>query len=89
MGRLRALFVSGVLQGRGLGRVLLTTVERLARARGLRAIDGAMSLNAVSFYRRCGFESYRGTEHLVRAGIVVPILNMRKTLDEIPGGIRR
>ena len=81
--RLRALFVAPELQGQGLGRVLLAAVERLARAHGLRAISGAMSLNAVGFYRRAGFDARRGPEHLVRGGIVVPIVNMQKTLDPL------
>jgi N-acetylglutamate synthase-like GNAT family acetyltransferase len=84
VGRLRALFVTGSLQGRGLGRILMTAVERLARARGLRSLEGAMSVNAVDFYRRAGFDSRRGTEHLVRAGVVVPIVDMVKPLAENP-----
>lgn len=79
-GRLRALFVAPELQGQGLGRMLLTGVERLARARGLRALEGAMSLNAVPFYRHAGFQSHRGAQQLIRAGVVVPILDMHKPL---------
>jgi putative acetyltransferase len=88
-GRLRALFVAPALQGRGLGRVLLGAVERLARAHRLQLIEGAMSLNAVPFYRRAGFEARGGHEHLTRAGIVVPIVNMRKLVDEVEGERRR
>jgi GNAT superfamily N-acetyltransferase len=89
-GRLRALFVAPALQGRGLGRILLGAVERLARGHRLRAIDGAMSLNAVPFYRRHGFEARHGQEHLVRNGVVVPILYMTKTLPpEAIEGMRR
>jgi len=80
-GRLRALFVTGTLQGRGLGRILLAAVERLARARGLRALEGAMSMNAVEFYRRAGFAPRRGSEHLVRGGVAVPIVDMVKPLE--------
>jgi N-acetylglutamate synthase-like GNAT family acetyltransferase len=83
--RLRALFVAPALQGRGLGRILLGAVERLARGHHLRTIDGAMSLNAVAFYRRHGFEARHGQEHLVRNGVVVPILHMAKPLP--PEGI--
>jgi N-acetylglutamate synthase-like GNAT family acetyltransferase len=79
-GRLRALFVTPALQGRGLGRVLVSTVERLARAHRLRIIDGAMSLNAVPFYRRMGFEARPGPDHLIRGGVMVPIVNMHKSL---------
>lgn len=79
-GRLRALFVAPALQGQGLGRVLLSGVERLARGRGLRFLEGAMSLNAVPFYRRAGFQARRGPESLIRAGVVVPVLDMQKPL---------
>ncbi len=81
-GRLRALFVAPALQGRGLGRILLNAVERLARARGLRALAGAMSMNAIAFYRRAGFSPRRGPEQLVRGGVVVPIVDMEKSLAE-------
>jgi N-acetylglutamate synthase-like GNAT family acetyltransferase len=88
-GRLRALFVTAGLQGRGLGRMLLAAVERLGRAHGLRTLEGAMSMNAVGFYRRAGFEARRGPEHMIRNGTVVPIVNMEKVLGEEPGGNRR
>jgi len=81
-GRLRALFVTSALQGRGLGRILLAAVERLARARGLRTLEGAMSMNAVDFYRHAGFSPRRGPEQLVRGGVVVPIVDMAKPLAE-------
>jgi GNAT superfamily N-acetyltransferase len=80
-GRLRALFVTPALQGQGLGRVLMTAVERLARAHDLDTIEGAMSLNAVPFYRRLGFERRRGAERLVRSGVSVAVVTMSKTLD--------
>jgi GNAT superfamily N-acetyltransferase len=88
-GRLRALFVAPALQGKGLGRVLLAAVERLARARGLRSLEGAMSMNALGFYRRAGFQARRGPEHLIRSGVVVPIVNMEKTLADDSGGSHR
>jgi putative acetyltransferase len=87
--RLRALFVTGKLQGRGLGRVLLAAVERLARAHRLRTLEGAMSMNALEFYRRAGFQARRGPEHLIRGGVVVPIVNMEKSLIEESTGNRR
>jgi hypothetical protein len=43
-----------------------------------------MSMNAVGFYRRAGFVARRGPEQLVRAGIVVPIVDMAKPLGENP-----
>jgi putative acetyltransferase len=78
--RLRALFVAGAMQGRGLGRALLACVERLAEARGLSHLQGAMSLNAVPFYARAGYQPCSGADRLVRSGVVVPVMPMSKQL---------
>jgi putative acetyltransferase len=79
-GRLRALFVDGDLQQRGLGRALLAHVEARARARGCVRLHGAMSLNAVPFYRQAGFRACAGPERLTTAGVWVPIVRMEKDL---------
>jgi GNAT superfamily N-acetyltransferase len=84
--RLRALFVAPWMQGRGLGRALLAIVERLAVARQLRRIQGAMSLNAVPFYLHAGFQRSSGPDRLMRNGVAVPIAPMEKTLDPAAGG---
>jgi GNAT superfamily N-acetyltransferase len=78
--RLRGLFVAGPAQGLGIGRALLACVESVARARGLSSIHGAMSLNAASFYAAAGFRPCGGTDHLVRGGVVVPVVPMVKDL---------
>ena len=82
--RLRALFIDGELQGRGLGRALLAAVERQARRRGCARLHGAMALNAVSFYTRAGFRPVAGPENLGSAGIPVPVVRMVKDLRSEP-----
>jgi GNAT superfamily N-acetyltransferase len=81
--RLRALFVAGSTQGRGLGRALLACIERLAQARGLTRLHGAMSLNAVPFYARAGYQTCGGTDRLIRSGVVVPVTPMDKQLPPV------
>jgi putative acetyltransferase len=78
--RLRALFVAAGTQGRGLGRALLACIERLARARRITRIHGAMSLNAVPFYAAAGFQPCEGSDRLIRSGVVVPVAPMAKVL---------
>jgi GNAT superfamily N-acetyltransferase len=78
--RLRGLFVAGGVQGMGIGRALLGAVESIARARGLSVIQGAMSLNATSFYTKAGFRPCSGSDHLIRGGVVVPVVPMEKRL---------
>jgi GNAT superfamily N-acetyltransferase len=78
-GRMRALFVDADHQGRGLGGALLTEVEARAFAKGLRRLHGAMSLNAVRFYSRHGFQRCPGPAHLT-GRIQVPVVAMEKAL---------
>jgi GNAT superfamily N-acetyltransferase len=78
--RLRALFVDAGVQRRGVGRALLAEVEARARRRGAVRLHGAMSLNAVPFYLRAGFEPCDGPRRLGSARVVVPVLRMQKHL---------
>ena len=81
--RLRALFVAAAMQGRGLGKVLLACVERVAEARGVTRIHGAMSLNAVPFYAAAGYRPCPGSDRLVRTGVTVPVAPMDKALTPL------
>jgi putative acetyltransferase len=78
--RLRALFVGAEMQGRGLGKALLAFVERIAEARGVARLHGAMSLNAVGFYTAAGFAPCPGADRLIRSGVTVPVAPMDKAL---------
>jgi len=78
--RLRALFVDGDIQQRGVGSALMAEIEARARRRGLTRLHGAMSLNAVPFYLRTGFRPCPGPEQLIAAGLSVPVLRMEKLL---------
>jgi GNAT superfamily N-acetyltransferase len=77
---LRALFVDAAVQGRGLGRAMLAAVEARARAGGCARLGGAMSLNAVPFYRRAGFRPRGGPDRLRSAEVQVPVQWMEKAL---------
>jgi putative acetyltransferase len=50
-----SFFVAPDLQGRGVGRSLLSHVERLARRRGHERLRVSASLTAVGFYERLGY----------------------------------
>ena len=79
-GRLRALFVDAAVQGQGRGAELLGWAERRLRAAGGHRLHGAMSLNAVPFYARAGFEPGPGNRWLSHSGVTVPVLPMQKLL---------
>jgi GNAT superfamily N-acetyltransferase len=57
-----ALFVDPVFSRRGIGRQLLAALERYACARGSRFLEVTASLNAMPFYRACGFIPYAEQE---------------------------
>jgi putative acetyltransferase len=76
--RLRAVFVDGDVQHRGVGSQLLAEIEGRVRRRGGNRLYGAMSLNAVPFYARAGFRPLGGPERLTSAGVSVPVVRMEK-----------
>jgi GNAT superfamily N-acetyltransferase len=78
--RLRALFVDAVVQGRGVGGALRADIEARARRHGCARLQGAMSLNAISFYTRAGFHPSGGAENLMAGGVSIPIMRMEKPL---------
>ncbi len=79
-GLLRALFVDADFQGHGVGRRLLATVEARARAAGRARRRGAMSLNAISFYKHAGYQARGGQQHIRGALASVPVVWMEKPL---------
>lgn len=84
--RLRALFVSPNWQGRGLGRLMLSAVESVAASYGLPELEGAMSLNALGFYRHAGFAPVRPVQASQTLGVPVPVQLMRKILRHSSSG---
>jgi len=81
-GLLRALFVDAGFQGQGVGKALLAAIESRARAAHCERLCGAMSLNAVEFYRRAGFRARGGPERLRGTATWVPVLWMDKLLGQ-------
>ncbi|MBB3650273.1 GNAT superfamily N-acetyltransferase [Rhizobium sp. BK619] len=51
----RTVFVSPSVQGRGIGRLLMQTVETAAFANGIKALHVPASVTARSFYARLGY----------------------------------
>ncbi len=78
--RLRALFVDGEVQHRGIGGLLLAEIERRAWRRGSKRLCGAMSVNAVPFYSLAGFSAVSGPKLLSPGGISVQVVPMEKLL---------
>lgn len=54
--RLRQMAVLNDLQGKGIGKALMTFAENLARDRGYRKITMHARKNAIGFYEKMGYE---------------------------------
>ena len=64
---IRTVFIDPPMQGRGIGRMLMLAITRLAREQGIAELFVPSSLTAMGFYQRLGFERQRevvdGDEH--------------------------
>jgi len=74
--RLRQMAVSPVLQGKGIGRVLMNFAENIARDRGFRKISMHARKNAVGFYEKLGYKTV-GDEFFE---VTIPHYVMEKSL---------
>jgi N-acetylglutamate synthase-like GNAT family acetyltransferase len=66
---LRTMFVLPNVQGRGIGRLLVQRIERVARERQLAILTVPATVTAEAFYARLGFtavrEAYHGEERTI------------------------
>lgn len=85
-GEVLAVYVLPDRQGEGIGRRLLSELEKRARARGVHRLELSATLNAAGFYARTGYAQCRPTVHRTLSGVELPCVRMGKTLD---GGAQR
>lgn len=79
--RIRAMFVVPKFERRGIGRLILETCERDARAAGFRRLELMAMLSGHAMYVATG---YRDVEHVpakLEDGTPYPLIRMEKTLD--------
>ncbi len=74
--KLRQMAVTSGLQGKGIGRVLLSFAENIARDKGFKKITMHARKNAVGFYEKLGY-SVVGNEFLE---VTIPHFEMQKDL---------
>lgn len=78
--KLRQMAVNEIMQGAGLGRKLITSVEGLLAEQGIRHLHMHARESAIGFYRKLGYriEGDPFTE------ITIPHVRMSKTLSTAP-----
>ena len=77
---LRACYVLPDAARRGVGSALVGEMERIARDRGLTHLELHSSLNAERFYTALGYETVERAEHILRSGLRMAAVKMRKSL---------
>jgi GNAT superfamily N-acetyltransferase len=79
-GLVEAMFVDPVHMGEGVGKKILSYLEDLARDSGLNQLHLQASLNAVPFYRTCGFNGEKHSIYRSLSGATLDCIEMQKSL---------
>ncbi len=74
--RLRQMAVTSVLQGKGIGRALMTFAENVARDRGFKRLTMHARKSAIGFYEKNGYQT-KGDEFFE---VTIPHFVMEKEL---------
>ncbi|AZF27246.1 GNAT family N-acetyltransferase [Pseudomonas sp. R2-60-08W] len=82
---LGALFVRSAFTGRGYGKAMLDHLEDVARQRAVAEVVLDSTLNAVSFYRACGYVGHEQAVYRSPAGLVLACVPMVKKLAQNSG----
>jgi putative acetyltransferase len=78
---LRACYVVPDAARRGVGSALVKEMERIAQDRGLTHLELHSSANAEPFYAALGYEAGERGEHVLRSGLRMEAVKMRKSLS--------
>ena len=79
-----ALFVRPAFTGRGYGKAMLAHVEGIARQMEIEKVMLDATLNAVSFYRSCGYVGNEQAVYRSPSGLVLACVPMVKRLRVMP-----
>ncbi|ATN12237.1 GNAT family N-acetyltransferase [Pseudomonas sp. FDAARGOS_380] len=77
---LGALFVLPVFSGRGFGKAMLAHLEHVAQQQAIEQVVLDATLNAVSFYRACGYVGDEQAVYRSPSGLVLACVPMVKRL---------
>jgi putative acetyltransferase len=77
---LRACYVVPGATRRGVGSALVREMERMAQERGLSHLELHASVNAEPFYAALGYVAVERKQHVLRSGLRMDALKMRKLL---------
>jgi GNAT superfamily N-acetyltransferase len=79
--RVRAMFVRGDWTRRGLGRAIITSCERAARAEGFTVLSLMATLPGEPLYRACGFRELERTLLRMPDGVLIEGVAMERAVS--------
>jgi GNAT superfamily N-acetyltransferase len=79
-GEVDAVYVLPERQGEGIGLMLLSDLERQARARGNTTLELSATLNAAHFYEQAGYAERHVAVHRLPTGVELRCIRMSKQL---------
>jgi len=79
-GRIEAVFVAPECSRQGVGVALLSHLESVADAQGIRCLQLSASLNSVEFYKRAGYREQGRGSHRLLSGKEIACVHMMKEL---------
>jgi putative acetyltransferase len=79
-GELYAVYVSAANSRRGVGRLILSRLEELAKVAGLAGLHLAASINAEPFYAAHGYIAGERGTYVMPSGVAIHCIYMRKQL---------
>ena len=77
---LLAVYVLPEYAGKGVGRLLTEAIEVEAVKQGCELLQLDSSMNALPFYKRCGYIEGEHTTHRLNTGVDIPCVKMHKNL---------
>jgi len=77
---LGACYVSSAASGKGVGRAIISELEKIAVEKGLKYLSMDSSVTAASFYSSCGYSELERGEHKLRSGKRMACVKMHKNL---------
>ncbi len=79
---LRACYIHPAAARQGVGSALVSEIERIAKDDGLTHLQLASSINAEPFYASHGYEVVERGEHVLRTGVRMASVKMRKSFAQ-------
>jgi GNAT superfamily N-acetyltransferase len=76
---IKKVYVSPNYQGRGLGKMLLESLEQMARKNGFAECNLNSTINALNFYKKFGYEE-KGAYNIEKNGLSVTFTRMTKQI---------